>query len=240
MTDVTGGAGPDPAMLVALGSAGLLMLGALWAVARGRGQRPFSGFSLLLGAGAAALTVVLPALAFGAVLKVPVMTALLVGGALAGLVLGLRPRLGSVDGTVTLAGGAWLGVPLALSVACLQVAGALQSADGVILAVGALHIAAALVVGSAFILVVRRLALGRVRPAAGVLPAVPVSSSAASVSAMPPSVVAPAPTAPPRTVGAGPAGFRTADVVITCAACGSPVSVGWRHCVSCGAALAWG
>ena len=247
MNGATTGSGPDVATLVALGSAGLVMLVALWGVARARGQRALSGFSLLLGAAAAALTLVLPALTFGAVLKPPVMASLLVAGAVVGLVLGLRPRLRLAGGGVTVSGGAWFGVPLALSIACLQVAGVVQSADGVILAVGGLHVAAALVVASAFVLVARRLAMGRAGPAPSPVLAA-IAPAAVAPALVAPALVAPPPASParaaPGTQVPAPAapvpGQRTAGVVMTCAACGSPVSVGWRHCVACGATLAWG
>jgi hypothetical protein len=68
--------------------------------------------------------------------------------------------------------------------------------------------------------------------------AAPAPALLVAATPSPPPIPASGPTAAaPPALAAGP---RTAAVVITCAACGSPVSVGWRHCVTCGAALAWG
>ncbi len=280
MSDLT------PGGIVAIGSGALAIAAASWTALRLAGPRPFSSFALLVSAGGAGLTLVLPALAFGIVLKPPVVVALVAGGAILGILAGSAPRLArDTSGRVLVRGGSWHALPLGLAVAAMQVTGVLGSLDGVVLSVAALHAATAFVVAAVIALLARRVVVrAPARAAALATPSMlpptalpsawmPAGSAppprlpaigpapAAALAAAPAQVTVPAPAPPQATVAAPafappqatvaapggdpgaapPAGTtrRTVPVRATCGACGAAVAPGWRHCVTCGAALAW-
>lgn len=248
----------DAVRLAALGIGLVGLLAAAGGIVRFRGERPLAPFSLVLGAAglaaSAAMSVLLPPISF----KTPVLWGLLGGGALLGLLASRAVRVRRDPGGIVVKGGAWHLLPASLALVGLQVAGFARSIDGIVVSTAAIVACTAFAVAAAGVLLLRgstaRLRPGSVMVAAGGPAAFAAPPTIVRTTTLPPAsirsaapVAAPVdspsvPVGPPPAadVPSGPAGPRTAGVVISCAGCGGPVSVGWRHCVSCGAALAWG
>ncbi len=222
--------------LAALGIGVVGLLAAVGSMVRFHGERPLASLSLLLGmaglGASAAMAVLLPPIAF----HTPVLWALLAGGALAGLLADRAVRVRHDPRGVLVRGGAWHLLPAAVALLSLQVAGFAGSLDGVVVATAAIVACAAFAVAAGGLLLARgSIVRLRVAPAAapaavgqpGAMPALAAPAAAWSAGALP---VSPSAASPPAA----------RPVRATCGACGSPVRAGWRHCVTCGAALAWG
>jgi hypothetical protein len=214
----------DAVAVVRLAALGLGLAGVLGSgvgIRRSRGERPLAPLSLLLGcaglAVGAALAVLLPPITF----HDPLPWLLLGGGAIAGLVGGLLVHVQREPRGTVVRGGAWHFLPAAIALLALQVAGLAGSLDAVVLATAATVTCVAFAVAATSVVVIRGTAT-RARPGE--------------------TVTVPAPGGvPPVLAPAAPGGARpaAAPVRITCGSCGAPVAPGWRHCVSCGSALAW-
>jgi hypothetical protein len=223
----------DVVRVVVLGIGLVGVLAAAGQVVRARGERPLAPFSLVIGAAglaaSAGLSVLLPPIAF----KTPVLWALLVGGALMGLLAGRAVRVGHGPRGVLVRGGAWHLLPASLALAGLQVAAFANTIDGVVVATAAIVACTAFAVASGALVLLRG-SVVRLR-APSVAASLPARSSvAASLPAPSTRAPAAAPAAPPATP------LAVSPVRISCSACGAGVQAGWRHCVTCGATLAWG
>jgi len=211
----------DVVRLVALGIGFVGVLAAAAQVVRARREHALAPFSLVVGAAglaaSAALAVLLPPIAF----KTPVLLALLVGGALMGLLAGRAVRVGHDSRGVLVRGGAWYLFPASLALAGLQVAAFANTIDGVVVATAAIVACTAFAVAAGALVLLR-----------GSVVWLRASSVAASSSARPDEAPAAARLVVPLPAAIG--------VLISCGACGAPVQAGWRHCVTCGATLAWG
>lgn len=217
---------------VAVGLFGLLV--ALRGTVRLRGEYQLSPLSIALGvaglAASCALSVLLPPIVFHDV----ALWALLVGGGLVGLAAGANVGLRRGPSGVVARGGGWHTLPAAVALGGLQVSGVAGSGDGAILATAGLLASAALAAGAGSLLLLRWSVLrSRGVPAPGSLVAVAAHQDGPAGPAA--SALTARPSAERGVASAG----RIASVRSTCAACGSPVAPGWRHCVTCGAALAW-
>ena len=193
-------------------------------MARARWRRSWC-CSAQLGCGAtAALAVLLPPIEF----KPPVLWALLVGGALLGALAGRAVGVRRDPGGVLVQGGAWHLLPASLALVGLQVAALAGSIDGVVVATAAIVACAAFAAAAGALVVTR----GSV---AGLRAAAPVAGGAA------PGVPIPRPGPPPATPAATPSAVAPGRVPVraSCGSCGAAVHMGWNHCVTCGAALAW-
>jgi hypothetical protein len=214
----------DVVRLVALGIGLVGVLAAAGQVARARGARPVAPFSLVIGAAglaaSAAMAVLLPPIAF----KTPVLLALVVGGALLGLLAGRAVRVNHEARRVLVRGGAWHLLPASLALVGLQVTAFAGTIDGVVVATAAIVACTAFAVASGALILLRG-SVARFR-----------ASSVASFRASPVAASSPA-----RSAEAPPAAPAAASRVrISCGVCGAPVHAGWRHCVTCGATLARG
>jgi len=223
----------DVVGLLALGIGLVGLLATAAAMVRSRGARPLAPFSVLLGAAGLAVTAAMSVLLPPIVFKSPVLWALLAAGALLGLLAGAAVRVRRDPRGVLVQGGAWHLLPASLALVGLQVAALAGSIDGVVVATAAIVACASLAVAASGTLLLRGSAAWIQRGHAA--PAVKLGAMAAEPGALAAEPAAVAATPPPAV----PARRTPAGVVISCAACASPVSVGWRHCVSCGAALAW-
>jgi hypothetical protein len=217
---------------------GLGLIGLLSAVAgalRARGDHALAPFALAICAAglcaSAALSVLLPPIAF----KPPVLAALLVVGGLLGAVAGCRVALRPGARGAIARGGGWHPLPAGLAIGGLQAAGIARSPDGVVLASAALLAGAAFVGAATVILLGRGLWTSRRRPR-GV--ASGDRGGIASGSRTAPGRSAAGTGAAPGVPYSG-ARVRVARVHATCGACGGAVTPGWRHCVGCGATLDW-
>ncbi len=218
----------DAVRLVALGMGLVGVLAAAGQVARARGDRPVAPFSLVIGAAglaaSAAMAVLLPPIAF----KTPVLLALLVGGALMGLLAGRAVRVGHDSRGVLVRGGAWHLLPASLALVGLQVSAFAGTIDGVVVATAAIVACTAFAFASGALVLLRG-SVVRFR-------ASPVASlRASSAAASSPARSAEAPVAAPLAA----ARLAPSRVRISCGVCGAPVQAGWRHCVTCGAILNW-
>jgi hypothetical protein len=214
----------DAVAAVRLAALGLGLAGVLGAgvgIRRSRGERPLASLSLLLGcaglAVGAALAVLLPPITF----HDPVLAVLLGGGGVVGLIAGLAVHVRRDQGGTVVRGGAWHFLPAATALLALQVAGLAGSLDAVVTATAATVASVAFAVAATSVVVVRGAATRAGRTEMVTVPALPGA----------PPALAPAAPGDPRPAAA--------PVRITCGSCGAPVAPGWRHCVTCGSALAW-
>lgn len=148
---------------VAIVSAAVIVLLALWTALRMHAERPFSSVGVLLSAAGAVLALVIYELTLDVDLKMEAIIGLVAGGAVAGLFTGrlipLQPRQ---SGVLVRASG-WHLVPPMLAIAALQVTGGRESFEGVVIALAALYATTAFAVIACAVLLVRH---SRVQPAA--------------------------------------------------------------------------
>lgn len=207
--------------------------------ARTQGERPLALLSLVLGvvgiAVAAALTVLLPPIP----LADAVLWVLVLGGACVGVLAAAAVRIRRDHRGLVIRGGAWHLVPVSVALVGLQVAAWAGTSDGVVIAAAAIVACASFVAAAAAVMLLRAgiVRLGpvtaghAVTPAGGPFPALrPAAPAAAAEVAAGSSLSASRPSAP---AGSG------VLVGVVCGACGASVRSGWRHCVTCGATLAW-
>ncbi len=231
----------DAVGAVRLAALGIGFVGALAAgvgVVRSRGDRTLAPLALLLGvaglAVSAALAVLLPPIAF----KAPVLWALVGGGAVVGILAGMTVRVRGAPGVVFVRGGTWHLLPAALALVGLQLAGLADSLDAVVLATAAVVGCVAFAVGAVALVVLRESAT-RLRPVVATAPAVAAAVASAAGTSPPATRPTVAPSATAAWPVSAPRPRPATSVRMACSACGSPVRAGWRHCVTCGAALAW-
>jgi hypothetical protein len=153
--------------VIALTGAGLVVISALWTVARLQKEHAFSGLSTLMAGAGAAVSLTIYILIIDFDLKDEAAWGLLAGGALAGALFGTRiPLYRRGDAIVSKAAGWHLALPAA-AIAAFQVTGVQESVDGIILSFAALHAATGFAVAACALLLIRRLGL---RPAAAQAP----------------------------------------------------------------------
>lgn len=190
--------------VIALVGAAVIVLSALWTLARLQGERPFSWLGTLIAGAGAAASLVVYVLIVDIELKEEATWGLLAGGALAGVLFGTRiPLYRRGDAVLSKAAGWHLALPAA-AIAAFQVMGVRESVDGIILSFAALHAATGFAVAACALLLVRRLAA---RPAA------------TSTEGEPAPVPVPAATEPqcPRCASPVRPGWRY------CMSCGAPL-----------------
>jgi len=140
-----------------------------------------------------------------------------------GLLAARAVRVNRDQRGVLVHGGAWHLLPASLALVGLQVAAFANTIDGVVVATAAVVACTAFAVASGALVLLR----GSV-----------VRLRASSVAAPSPAPSTRAPAAAPPAPPATP--LAVSPVRISCSVCGAGVQAGWRHCITCGATLAWG
>jgi hypothetical protein len=148
---------------IALISAALAVAAGAWDAYRLRREQRYSVVVMAISAGGPILSLWLYLVVTGLSLKQVVSLALFVGGAAAGAYAANRAKLSEVEagGQIRMVGASWLPLPAALSVAAVQISGAVGLFAGQILSLAALEAAVAFGVASAVMLVYRRSTFGR-------------------------------------------------------------------------------
>jgi hypothetical protein len=141
-----------------------------WDAYRLRREQRYSMVVMAITAGGPILSLWLYLVVTGLSLKQVVSLILFVAGAAAGVYAANRAKLSEPDagGQIRMVGASWLPLPAALSVAAVQVSGAVGLFAGQILSLAALEAAVAFGIASAVMLVYRRSTFGR--PAASPSP----------------------------------------------------------------------
>jgi hypothetical protein len=154
--------------VIAIASAAFIVLAGLWTAFRLHGERPFSMSSVLLAGAGPVIVLVIYSLTLDVDLKQTAVWALLGGGAAAGLLFARTiPVYASGPGVVTRASG-WHLLPPMLAMAAIEVTGARESFEGLVLALAGLYAATAFAVAASVLLLVRRFGVRRVAaPAEG-------------------------------------------------------------------------
>jgi uncharacterized membrane protein len=148
--------------VIAIVSAAFIVLMGLWTAVRLHKERPFSMLAVLLAGAGPVAALVIYTLTLDVDLKQGAVWGLLGGGAAAGLLFARSiPVYASGPGVFTRASG-WHLLPPMLAIAAIQVTGARESFEGLILALAGLYAATGFAVAASALLLVRRLG---VRPA---------------------------------------------------------------------------
>jgi hypothetical protein len=148
--------------VIAIASAAFIVLAGLWTAFRLHGERPFSMSSVLLAGAGPVIVLVIYSLTLDVDLKQTAVWALLGGGAAAGLLFARTiPVYASGPGVVTRASG-WHLLPPMLAMAAIEVTGARESFEGLVLALAGLYAATAFAVAASVLLLVRRFGVRRV------------------------------------------------------------------------------
>ncbi len=148
---------------IALVSAAFIVLMGLWTALRLHKERPFSGLSVVLAGAGPVAALVVYILTLDIDLKQEAVWGLLAGGAVAGLLFARPiPVYARGPGVIVRASG-WHLLPPMLAMAAIQVTGARESFEGLILALAGLYAATGFAVAAAALLLVRRQGI---RPAA--------------------------------------------------------------------------
>lgn len=159
---------------IALVSAALAVAAGFWDAYRLRREHRYSGVVLAITAGGPILSLWLYLTVTGLSLKPIVSIGLMAAGAAAGVYAANRARLFEVGdgGQIRMVGASWLPLPAALSVAAVQILGAVGSLAGQVFSLAALEAAVAFGLASAVMLTYRRSTFGR-PPAQSAAPAAP-------------------------------------------------------------------
>jgi hypothetical protein len=148
---------------IAIASAAVIVLLALWTGVRMHAERQLSNIGVLLSAGSAVLALVIYELTLDVDLKWEAILGLLTGGAAIGIFAGRSIPLYIRQSRPVVRKSGWHLVPAMLAIAALQVTGARESFEGIVLALAALYATTAFGAIACVVLLVRRLV---VRPSA--------------------------------------------------------------------------
>jgi hypothetical protein len=148
---------------IALVSAALAVVAGSWDAFRLRGEQRYSLVVMAITAGGPILSLWLYLTLTGLELKQIVSIGLFAAGTAAGVYAANRAKLSEVGsaGQIRMVGASWLPLPAALSVAALQVSGAVGLLAGQVFSLAALEAAVAFGVSSAAVLLYRRSTFGR-------------------------------------------------------------------------------
>jgi hypothetical protein len=163
---------------IALVSAALAVIAGSWDAYRLRREQRYSLVVMAITGGGPILSLWLYLTVTALSLKPIVSIALFAAGAAAGAYAANRAKLSEVEpsGQIRIVGASWLPLPAALSVAALQISGAVGSLAGQVFSLAALEAAVAFGVASAVTLAYRRSTIGLPAPQGGA-PAAPASGA---------------------------------------------------------------
>jgi hypothetical protein len=154
---------------IALVSAALAVAAGSWDAFRLRREQRYSIVVMAITAGGPILSLWLYLTVTGLALKQIVSIGLFAAGIGAGVYAANRAKLSEVGsgGQIRMVGASWLPLPAALSVAALQVSGAVGLLAGQVFSLAALEAAVAFGVSSAAVLAYRRATFGKAGQATG-------------------------------------------------------------------------